>query len=183
MNKYRLDSNNCVLMVIDIQERLMQAMNRAQQVYKNGSILLAAAREFNIPVILTEQYPKGLGPTVREIADNLPQEYFYLEKVEFSGYIPQLIDYLNKLGRQQIILIGSETHVCVFQTARDLQEAGFTVHLARDAVCSRFDENYLNGLELIKDSGAVITNTETIVFDLLKVAGTPQFKNLSRLVK
>lgn len=183
MNKYRLDSNDCVLIVIDLQEKLMRVMEKAQQVYKNGSILLETAREFNIPVVLTEQYPKGLGPTAREIMDSLTEHYYYLEKVEFSACNPKLMDYLDKTGRKEIILIGSEAHVCVLQTARDLLEAGFKVHLVRDAVCSRFDENYLNGIELIRNIGAVITNTETVVFDLLKVAGTPQFKKLSGLIK
>jgi nicotinamidase-related amidase len=80
-------------------------------------------------------------------------------------------------------VVGTETHVCVFQTVRDLVEAGNNVHVVRDAVCSRFDENYRSGLELMRDVGAVVTNTETVVFDVLKCAGTPEFKAISPLVK
>ncbi len=90
---------------------------------------------------------------------------------------------MKELNRKTILITGSETHVCVFQTTRDLQEAGYQVHLVKDAVCSRFDENYENGLQLMHDMGAVITNTETAVFDLLQKAGTPEFKVISPLVK
>jgi len=93
------------------------------------------------------------------------------------------MDYLKLSGRKTVIMTGSETHICVFQTVRDLAQAGYNVHVVRDAVCSRFDENYENGLELMKDAGAVITTAETVVFDLLRAAGTPEFKVISPLVK
>lgn len=86
-------------------------------------------------------------------------------------------------GRKTILIAGSETHVCVYQTTRELCDSGFNVHLVKDAVCSRFDDNYENGLSLMHDRGAVITNTETVIFDLLKEAGGPAFKTLSALIK
>jgi nicotinamidase-related amidase len=182
MEKFRLRRDDSVLMIIDLQERLMQAMKERERVYKNTNLLLATAREFDIPVVLSEQYPKGLGPTVNEIKDNLTS-YHYLDKICFSLCKQEANTILDKIGKHTIIVTGSETHVCVFQTVRDLLESGFNVHLVRDAVCSRFDENYRNALALMRDMGAVITNTETVVFDLLQEAGTSAFKHISPLIK
>lgn len=181
MSKYSLKQEDVILVVIDLQEKLMPAMPDREKVYKNTKILLKTAQQLQIPVIVSEQYPKGLGATVAEIKEAL-NDYEYLEKVSFSAS-----DALHKLlaasDRKTLIIVGSETHVCVFQTVRDMIEAGYNVHLVKDAVCSRFDVNHSNGLELMHDLGAVITNTETVVFDLFKVAGTPEFKAISSLIK
>lgn len=181
-DKYKLNTDDTVLMIIDLQEKLMNAMKDKERVYKNSNILLKAAKQLNIPVILTEQYPKGLGITVDEIKNNLPK-HFYLDKITFSACGDNLNSELSRLGRKNIIVTGSETHICVFQTVRDLLALGYNIHLAKDAVCSRTDENYNNALELMREMGAVITNTETILFDLLKLAGTPDFKVISPLIK
>ncbi|PKM76477.1 MAG: hydrolase [Firmicutes bacterium HGW-Firmicutes-15] len=181
MKNYRLNKDDTVLIVIDFQEKLMKAMSKSEKVYKNTNLLLAAAEQMGIPVIVTEQYPKGLGATANEIKDNL-KEYQYVDKMEFSAY-SGLKQILSDAGRKTLLITGSETHVCVFQTTRDLLEDGYNVHVVKDAVCSRFKENYLNGLELMKDMGAVISNTETILFDLLKVAGSPEFKVISPMLK
>ncbi|MGR6835746.1 hydrolase [Syntrophomonas erecta] len=182
MKKFKLDAQDTLLVVIDLQEKLMNAMKDRERVYKNTNLLINVAKTFDIPVVVTEQYPRGLGKTVPEISDNLPAcEVF--EKTCFSACLPGLMDFIRQTGRKTIIVTGSETHVCVFQTARDLIEAGYYVHLVRDAVCSRFDENYENALSLMQEMGAVITNAETVTFDLLKEAGTPQFKAISPLVK
>lgn len=183
MDRYRLESDDCSLVIIDLQEKLMKAMRDRDRVYKNTNLLLAAAQEFDIPVIVTEQYPRGLGATVDEIKTNLPEEYFYLEKTSFSALTKEMQAILDKIGRKKIIITGSETHICVFQTARDLVNQGYHVYLVRNAVCSRFDENYENALALMSSLGAVITTAETVVFDLLKQAGTPEFKAISPLVK
>ncbi|MDD4803201.1 MAG: isochorismatase family protein [Syntrophomonas sp.] len=181
MLNYRLNQNDTVLIIIDLQDKLMKAMGKKEKIYKNTNLLLALADQMGIPVIVTEQYPKGLGPTVPEIKENL-KDYHNIEKIEFSAY-SGLEPVLSALGRKKVLITGSETHVCVFQTTRDLLANGFQVQVVKDAVCSRFKENYLNGLELMKDMGAVISNTETIIFDLLKVSGTPQFKAISPLLK
>lgn len=181
MSKYRLKQEEVILVVIDLQEKLMPAMPDREKVYKNTKILLKAAQQLQIPVIVTEQYPKGLGTTVSEIKEDL-NDYEYLEKISFSAS-GALNSLLANSDRKTLIIVGSETHVCVFQTARDMIEAGYNVHLVKDAVCSRFDVNHSNGLELMRDLGAVITNTETVVFDLFKVSGTPEFKAISSLIK
>lgn len=182
MNKFYIDKDDAILVIIDLQERLMQAMKNRDKVYKNTNLLLSAAYQLGIPVLVTEQYPKGLGATVPEIKSNL-KEYRYIEKISFNACGDKMISFLNSSDRHTVIMTGSETHVCVFQTVRDLIIRGYQVHVVRDAVCSRFDENHENGLALMRDLGAVITNAETVVFDLLKVAGTPEFKAISPLVK
>lgn len=181
MSKYRLNKEDVVLVVIDLQDRLMNAMKDREKVYKNTGLLLETAKQLQIPVIVSEQYPRGLGSTVPEIKEHL-QDYEYIEKVTFS-VCEGLQEKLSGSKRKTLIITGSETHVCVFQTVRDMLDAGYNVHLVKDAVCSRFDENYQNGIELMRDLGAVISNTETVVFDLLKQAGTPDFKAISPLIK
>lgn len=182
MSKFKIEADKAVLMIIDLQEKLLKAMKDKDKVIKNTNLLLATSHEAGIPVIVTEQYPRGLGSTVDEIKNNL-HEYEYMEKTSFSAWVDEMKQIMNKLGRKTVILTGSETHVCVFQTARDLVESGYDVHLVKDAVCSRFDENYENGIDLMKEAGAVITNAETVVFDILQKAGTPQFKVISPLLK
>ena len=182
MNKFTLDKDNCVLMVIDIQEKLVPAMQKVHKVIKNTRTLIATAKEFNIPIITTEQYPKGLGKTVTELQSLVDPNYLF-EKVSFTAYTPQVKGLLQSLNKKKIIIVGMETHVCVFQTIRDLLTDGYEVFLACDAVCSRKKTNYKNAISLISNMGAVVTNTETIIFDLLKEAGTPEFKALSKLIK
>ncbi len=182
MNKYKLDAQDTILMVIDVQDKLMAAMKDQEKVYARINLLLEAAKQLDMPVIVTEQYPQGLGSTVDIVARHLPPHQ-YLDKTTFTACTDGLWDILEPLNRKTVLVTGSETHICVFQTTRDLQEAGYQVHLIRDAVCSRFDENYENGLQLMRETGAVITTAETVVFDLLKKSGTPEFKAISALVK
>ena len=182
MNKFTLDWQDTIIMVIDIQDRLVPAMQVADKVIKNTNILACAAKEFNIPIITTEQYPRGLGNTVSELREFVNPSYLF-EKNSFTAYTDEVKLALKQLGRKRIIITGMETHICVFQTTRDLLAHEYNVFIASDAVCSRTKENFLNGLDLIKNMGAVITNTETIIFDLLKKAGSPEFKSLSGLIK
>jgi nicotinamidase-related amidase len=182
LNKYTLNQEDSVLLIIDIQEKLIPAVNQSEQVIKNAYILLTTAQKLGIPVIATEQYPNGLGKTVPNLSSHIdPLSIF--EKVSFSGCIPGVVSTLKNLGRKKVIITGMETHVCVFQTVRDLLANDFEVFIASDAVSSRTEANYKSGLSMMAEMGAVISNTETIFFDLLKRAGTPVFKELSRLIK
>ncbi len=178
-----LNAADTVLIIIDLQEKLMNAMPHKERVYKYTNILIKTAQELGMPIMVTEQYPKGLGITVDEIKNCL-SEHLYLDKITFSACVEQgFRDELDKLGRKTIIITGSETHICVLQTVRDLLGLGYNVHVPQEAVCSRTDDNYSNSLDLMREMGAVITNTETIIFDLLKKAGTPEFKVISPLIK
>jgi nicotinamidase-related amidase len=178
---YRVYPEKSALVIIDIQEKLMKVMSDRDQVVRNTLILLELANQFQLPVIVTEQYPKGLGPTVPEIAAQLKGNRL-IEKITYSA-CPELADEVKETGRSQVIVVGSETHICVLQTVRDLLASGFAVQVPCDAVCSRRTLNQENGLSLMREMGAVITNTETVVFDMLKRAGTKEFKVMSPLVK
>ncbi len=182
MDKYVLIKEESILFVIDIQEKLVPVMKYGAQVIRNINTLITIARRLDIPVIATEQYPKGLGRTVPEISNNMDQSAVF-EKVSFSGCTREVNSAIESLGRNKIIIAGMETHVCVFQTVRSLLARSYQVFVVGDAVCSRTKENWLNGLSLMSSMGAVITNTETVFFDLMKEAGTPLFKELSRLIK
>lgn len=182
MDKFTLIQEESALIVIDIQERLVAAMSNAQEVIQNTNTLLSVANKLGIPTIITEQYPKGLGKTVPEIQCNINEVSVY-EKVTFSGCTDEVINTLKQSEKKKIIITGMETHVCVFQTVRDLLSHGYQVFVVGDAVCSRTKENSLNSLSQMSAMGAVVSNTETVLFDLLKMAGTQSFRELSKLVK
>jgi nicotinamidase-related amidase len=182
MDKFNLQREDTALFIIDIQERLVPVMDHRDQVIENNKILITAAKEMNFPIIATEQYPKGLGRTVPEILELIDDEYIFA-KNSFTAYTDEVKEALKALGKKKILITGMETHVCVFQTVRDLINDGYQVQVIKDAVCSRTKSNYKNGLALMKSVGAVISNTETAVFDLLKVSGSPEFKILSKMIK
>ncbi|MBU5438931.1 isochorismatase family protein [Tissierella sp. MSJ-40] len=182
MEKYILNREEVVLLIIDIQERLVSAMKYGKQVIEKTSMLLSAAEEMNIPILATEQYPKGLGKTVVELDGRLDKARIF-EKNSFTAYTEEIKIALEETKRKKVIITGMETHVCVFQTVRDLLADGYQVFILNDGVCSRTKNNHLNGLSLMQSMGAVITNTESVLFDLLKISGTPEFKVLSKLIK
>lgn len=180
------DRERTALLIIDFQERLMAAMPAeiAAKVLRNAAILAEVAKEFSLPVISSEQYPKGLGQTVPELRSALPEGQAPFEKVVFSCCAaPGFDSFQDALGGRDVILCGSETHVCVLQTALDLLESGHRVYVAADATCSRARLNWKLGLELMQQAGAVIGSTEIFAFGLLGAAGTEQFKRISKLVK
>ena len=179
----KLDPARTAILVVDVQERLAAAMppNAVQRLVKYARALAGAARELGIPVLATEQYPKGLGPTLPALREALPAPP--LQKMHFScAPDPGFAAALAATGRRQIVIAGMEAHVCVFQTARDLAAAGFLVQVCADAVASRTEEHRRIGLELCRDAGAVVTTAETAIFDLLGQAGTPAFKKVAPLV-
>ena len=179
-----LDRNKAVLAVIDVQEKLCRAMDPEVLVAltANTTILLEAAKELGLPVIATEQYVKGLGETLEVLKSQLSAPA--LEKMTFSCCGDEnFVNALKATGRTQVIVTGMETHVCVLQTVLELLDAGFTVHVVRDAVMSRHKKNWKTGLGVMAAAGAVVTSTEAALFQLLKVAGTDEFRKLSKLVR
>jgi len=185
MDKFVLDKENTALLIIDIQERLAAAMEYKvrEVVIKNCQHLIEISKMLNIPVALTEQYPKGLGQTVDEIKDSL-SEYKPIEKLAFNCcYESNFMDEIKKLNKKTFVITGMETHICVLQTCIGLLKEGFNVHLVKDAVCSRTKENWKTGIEFMRDASAVITCTETVLFQLLKIAGTEEFKAISKRIK
>lgn len=184
-DKFRLQAAQSVLLVIDMQERLSAAMDQdeLQRVVKNVGILLDSAQALSVPVIVTEQYVKGIGPTLAALKDKAGGASFH-EKLSFSccgeeGFMSQL----RESGRKQVVVCGMETHVCVQQTVLDLLHEGYVVHVVKDAVTSRAPANRDTAVEATTLAGAVPASTESVVFQWLKVAGTDLFKQVSRLVK
>ncbi len=183
-----LTPDGCALLVIDVQERLAAAMpDEARAAVERNLITLAAAAErFALPVIISEQYPRGLGRTTAAVAGAFEpvKGVCYFEKIEFAATSALAWrEAVTGMERRTWLVAGMETHVCVYQTVRALRAAGHAVHVLADAVASRTPANWQNGLDLCVRTGAVVTNTETVVFDLLGRAGTDDFKVLSRLVK
>ncbi|HWM84703.1 MAG TPA: isochorismatase family protein [Kofleriaceae bacterium] len=185
-----LVAERAALLVVDVQDKLAAVMPQdgMARLTRNLGILCEAARRFAIPVVVSQQYPRGLGPTVAGVEQALagmpPEQLHRFDKVEFSvcaapGFaaVESALD-----GRDQWIVTGMECHICVYQSARALRAGGAAVHVVRDAVVSRTAENRDTGLGLIERTGALITTTETVVFDLLQRAGGDDFKALSRLV-
>lgn len=174
------------LLIIDVQERLAASMDTAelQSLVRNTTILIEAAKSLAVPILRTEQYPKGLGPTLPAIAEALPAEQLAHEKTCFSSCGAAGIEAsLNDVTRKQIIVTGMEAHVCVLQTAFDLSRRGAQVFVVQDAVCSRAKANYQNALARMQQAGIVISNTESVLFEWLQDASHPQFKTLSRLIR
>lgn len=179
------DSQMSTLMVIDIQERLTSSMPAGvrDRVIEQVSVLLAAAESLAIPVLVTEQYPKGLGPTEKALLNKLPSNTPVIEKTNFSSAkVESVVESLQQSGRKQVFLAGMETHICVLQTALDLLKQGYDVFVVEDAVSSRAKGNQFNALQRLRLAGAVITNVESLLFEWLGDAKHPAFKQLAKLI-
>ncbi len=184
MTMTRLVPGSSLIAVVDIQERLAAAMpgDALEKMVKNVNILLEAAKLLSIKVLATEQYPNGLGATLPTVAANLSTTPF--DKLTFDACgEPRFAHALAEAAPRDVIVVGMETHVCVFQTARELVRIGYRVIVAADAVCSRSDENRTLGLRLASDVGVMVAPTETIVFDWLERAGSDAFKSISKLLR
>lgn len=181
----RLERENALLIIVDVQDLLMKKMDQwvGENVTRNICTLIAFAKKMTLPILLTEQYPKGLGKTILKIKMELGS-IAPIEKVSFSCCgVKMFNDQLNQLGKSQVILTGIETHVCVLQTANDLLQKGYEVHAVADAICSRRKLDWEIGLKWMEKRGAMISTTEIIAFQLLKEAGTEEFRELSKLFK
>jgi len=179
----RLTRAKAGLVVVDVQKRLLPAIFERQRVVQNTVRLIQAAAILQVPIFATEQYRKGLGPTVPEVAAAIPG-FAPMEKLAFSACgAAGFVAALEQKNVSEAILCGIEAHVCVSQTCLDLLEKGFRVFVAADAVSSRTPENYRVGLGRMRAAGAVIVSTEMVLFELLEQAGTAEFKQILNLVK
>lgn len=184
LDRFFLNPEQAVLVVIDVQERLCAAMDDKVLDRLTGNIgtLQQAATTLGLPMLATEQYVKGLGPTLPPLAERLTTPAS--EKMTFSCCgDPLFMERLKALKRKQVIVTGMETHVCVLQTVIQLLAEGYAVHLVGDAVMSRKKENWQMALNYARQAGAVITSTEAALFQLLRQAGTDAFRSLSKLVR
>lgn len=183
-NELRLEPARAALLIVDVQERLSAVMSPPDMaaLERNVAILVELARRLKLPLVISEQYPKGLGPSIESIRKI--DDARRVEKLEFGCTdSPAFRAVFQELRRDQWIVTGMETHVCVYQTVRGLVDAGVAAHVPRDAVISRTAANHAVGLGLMERAGGVITSTEVVVFDLLQRAGSDDFKAMSKLIK
>ncbi|MGZ5308991.1 MAG: isochorismatase family protein [Solirubrobacterales bacterium] len=180
MTAPKLDPKRAALIVVDVQEAFRKAVPEFEDVAAASAVLVRGADAVGIPITVTEQYPKGLGATVEEVAGHLPGDVTPLEKLRFSA---TEADGFDLAGRDQALVCGFETHVCVNQTVLDLIDQGVEVHVARDAVGSRTAENRELGLAKMEGAGAVVTSVETALFELLGGSDHEAFKQVQALVK
>lgn len=174
---------NSVLVIVDVQEKLFSLMQNKEKLLKNIKILIQASQYLNIPIIYTEQVPKKLGRTLLEISSHL-EGLSPIEKTSFSCYSENTFaENLQKINRQQVILVGIEAHICVYQTAMDLIHNQFDVKIISDAVSSRCTDNKTLALENIKMTGGNILSTEMILFEWLKTSEHKKFREISQLIR
>lgn len=179
-----LSIDNTVLLVIDVQGRLAQVMDRREALLANLTRLVKGAQVLGLPILWTEQVPEKLGPTLPELSELLIESSPPLSKSSFSCCgEPTFIEALQNAERSQVLVAGIETHVCVYQTARDLLSDGYEVHLVSDAVSSRAADNRELALATMQQAGASLTSTEMALFELLRVAEGDRFRAISKLVK
>ena len=177
-----IQKENAGLLIIDIQEKLMPVVQNAEQVFANTNRLIKGAQLLEIPIIVTEQYPKGLGNTCTSI--EIPTQIQPIEKMCFSCMqSDSVLQQLKKQNITSLIIAGIEAHICVLKTALDALDAGLEVHIVADAVSSRTIANKQLALERMRQSSAYIVSTEMILFQLIHEAGTDAFKTISRLIK
>jgi nicotinamidase-related amidase len=175
----KLAADRTTLVVVDVQEGFRKAIPDFEQVARATATLVDGADLLGIPIVITEQYPKGLGETVPEVAEHLPEGTEPLEKVVFSASEAEGFDLA---GRGQALVCGIESHVCVSQTAIDMLEAGIDVHVPLDGVSSRTEESKRVGLHKMERAGAILTSVEAALFELLGRAGTDEFKRIQELI-
>jgi len=181
-----LTREHTTLVVCDVQERLFHAMDadHREEVMRNIKVLAASARRLRVPILVTEQYPKGLGHTLQELLDTLGPGVEPLPKVTFSCCaVGAFRARLQATGARHVVLTGIEAHVCVLMSALDLIALGYTVHVAADAVTSRTQANWRLAMDQLRQAGAVVTATESVLFQLLGEADTEEFRELARLIR
>ncbi|MCI0503485.1 hydrolase [Candidatus Micrarchaeota archaeon] len=177
-----IDRNRTAFVMVDMQDRLISAMHDGALIVANANRLVESAKILGIPLIVTEQYPKGLGGTSGKIA--LPQDVAPIEKVSFSCFgSDDFNERLHHLKRDTLVIFGTEAHICVLKTALDARKAGFGTHVVADAVSSRKAIDCIAGIERMRQSGVFIATTEMVLFQLMDRAGSEEFRAVSALIK
>ena len=179
-----LNERESLIIIVDIQEKLLNAAFNKDTLKNKASILAHAASILKIPVIITEQYPKGLGETIPELKSVLGEDTMYFEKTSFSALENiGIANAIDKSGKKQILILGIETHICVSQTANALIKKGYDVTFIKDASGSRKAEEHEAGIERMKDNGIHVITTEIAIFEWLKSSKHTNFKEVQQLIK
>lgn len=179
----RLSPDSTVFLCCDIQEKLFAAMQGKETVSRNASILVQAAKILEVPLLVSEQYPNGLGKTIPEISQHFQPHTKIFEKMEFSALANKEFHAAIPKPPQALVIFGIEAHICVLQTALDAKAMGYEVHAVSDATASRTEENWRAGLDRMGQSGIFISPTETILFQLVGSASNEKFKRVQALIK
>lgn len=178
-----IDRSGSCLMIVDVQQRLLGAMDAPRQVLAGCSLLMKAADRLEIPVIVTEQYPDGLGPTVEQLAELAADDAIF-SKVHFSAARNTAIrGRIDQLAPDSIVIGGIEAHICVLQTATVLADAGYRCYVVADATSSRTPANHAAAMQRLRDAGVEIVTSEMVVYEWMGQAGTPEFRDLLSLIK
>jgi nicotinamidase-related amidase len=178
-----LATEQTMLLIVDVQGNLAHAMHEKEQLFRNLDILIRGGRALGLPLLLTEQLPDKLGPTLPRFSELVP-DVTPISKRRFSCCgEPAFLEALTALGRRQVLLAGIEAHVCVYQTARGLLERGYEVHLVSDAISARTAANRWLGIERLRDHGALLSGTEMALYELMQEADSPVFREILQLVK
>ena len=178
-----LKAADSLLLVVDIQERLLPVMSSPREVIHNSRRLMQAAQRLAVPIMVSEHYPKGIGHTVFDLREFIP-EGAVIEKSHFScAAHPGFLGQLGVFAKKQIVVVGTEAHVCVLQTVIDLKALGYSVFVVQDAISSRKKESVDLAVERMRMNNIPILNTEMVLFEWLNKAGTPEFKDLMVLIK
>jgi hypothetical protein len=180
----RIKREDSLLVAVDYQEKILPAVLNREELMKKSLRLIRGMKALGVPMLVSEQYPKGLGKTVGEVAELVGEEFNPVEKMTFScAGEEEFMKRLAATGRKTVIICGIEAHVCVLQTVIDLMGEGYTVVMVKDCVSSRFAEDLEVGLKRAELEGAIITTSESLLFELTEVAGSDVFKTISKLVK
>jgi nicotinamidase-related amidase len=184
MNRIQLCSlQDSVILIIDVQEKLFQVIHEKEKLADNLQRLVKGAQILGVPILLTEQNPNGLGPTIAAINGLIP-DIKPIVKFSFSCCGEKLfMEQLKTITRKNIFVAGIESHICVYQSCIDLLNMGYTVHTITDCISSRTPENRSLGIQRAHDAGAMLTGTEMMLFELLKTAENDKFKAISRIIK
>ena len=178
-----LDKKDCVLVIIDVQEKLVNALEK-DTIIKKTATLAQAAKIIGIPTIVTEQYPKGLGSTVTQVKEAFGDDTVVLEKTSFSAMKEEaFFSHLKSHNRKQVLICGIETHICVHQTVSGLLAEGYEVYVAKDACASRAKYEFKQGIELMQSNGAKICCVEIALFEWLRTSKDEHFKEIQTLIK
>lgn len=180
----RIVAEDTIALIVDYQEKLMPVIDRGDQILEHAAILIQGLKQLEIPILVTQQYTKGLGMTVPNIAKAAGEAFTYYDKITFSCYEDENIRRkIAQAGRKNIIICGVEAHICVLQTVIDLLQGGYRVILVEDCIGSRKENDRAIGVKRAAAEGAVITTYEAILFELTRIAGTEAFKQISKLIK
>lgn len=178
-----LNTENSIVLMIDVQEKLVKATGAESEV-KNAEKMISAAKILGIPILVSEQYPKGLGTTVTEVSEKFTKETKVIEKSAFSLLKEEnVLETIKSFDKSQVILFGIETHICVLQTALELIENGYKVYLIKNASKSRQEFEHLAGIDVMRSNGVNIVTLEIALFELLKTSKNPSFKEIQALIK